>query len=99
MDPEIKHLLEENLRLSQENNLLLIKVRNYLKWAQVTKIFYWFLIIGISVGAFYSIKPYLGNFLNIYNGDLTGIKSFTNQGDGQDQQQILKELLKKFNQK
>ncbi len=78
MDPEIKHLLEENLRLSQENNLLLAKVQTYLKWAQITKALYWLLIIGISVGAFYYTKPYLGNLLNIYSGDLSVIKSLIN---------------------
>lgn len=99
MDPEIKHLLEENLKLSQENNLLLAKVQNYLKWAQITKAFYWLLIIGISVGAFYYIKPYLGNLLSIYNGDLSGIKSLTNINEDGNQQLILKDLLDKLNKK
>lgn len=100
MDPEVKHLLEENIKLSKDNNQLLVKVLNYQKWAQITKVFYWFLIIGISVGAFYFIKPYFGSLLSIYNGDLTGIKSLTNFTEGgQDEQQILKELLKQFNQK
>jgi hypothetical protein len=99
MDPETKRLLEENLRLSQENNLMLIKVRNYLKWAQITKAFYWLLIIGISVGAFYFIKPYFGSLLNIYSGDISGLKgitSITTEGDSLD---IMKSLLNQLNKK
>ena len=62
MDPELKQLLEENLRLSKENNVLLLKIRNIQRWAQITKILYWFVIIAAAVGALYFIKPYLGEY-------------------------------------
>jgi len=78
MDQEIKNLLEENLRLSKENNRLLLKVRSVQRWARITRIFYWFLIIGVSIGAFYFIKPYLGNLLNIYTGGVSGINNVSN---------------------
>jgi hypothetical protein len=77
MDQEEKHLLEENLRLSQENNVLLLKIRSVQRWEQITHIFYWFLIIGVSIGAFYFIKPYLGNLLNIYTGGVSGINNIS----------------------
>ena len=66
MDPDIKNLLEENLRLSKENNELLLKVRRVQRWSQISRIFYWIIIIGISFGAFYFIQPYIGNLLNVY---------------------------------
>jgi len=99
MDPEVKHLLEENLKLSKENNLILLKLANYQKWAQITKAFYWFLIIGISVGAFYFIKPYFGGLLNIYSGDISGLNGMTNFSKEENQQNILKELLDLLNKK
>lgn len=68
MDQEIKNLLEENLKLSKENNELLIKVRRVQKWSQYSRIFYWVLIIGITYGAFYFIQPYLENLLSLYTG-------------------------------
>jgi len=68
MDPELKNLLEENLKLSKENNELLIKVRRVQKWSQYSRIFYWVLIIGITYGAFYFIQPYLENLLSLYTG-------------------------------
>ena len=52
MDPETKQLLEENIKLSKENNELLLKLYRIQRWAQITRIIYWFLIIGFSVGAF-----------------------------------------------
>jgi hypothetical protein len=66
VDPDIKNLLEENLRLSKENNELLLKVRRVQRWSQISRIFYWIIIIGISFGAFYFIQPYIGNLLNVY---------------------------------
>jgi hypothetical protein len=80
MDPELKQLLEENLRLSKENNVLLLKIRNIQRWAQITKILYWFVIIAAGVGALYFIKPYLGGILNIYSGGVSDINSI--QGIG-----------------
>jgi hypothetical protein len=77
MDPEVKQLLEENLRISKENNLLLIKVRNVQRWAQITRILYWVVIIGISFGALYYIKPYLGNLINVYSGGASGVENIS----------------------
>ncbi len=96
MDPEVKHLLEENLKLSKENNELLIKIRSVQRWSQITRIFYWFLIIGITVGAFYFIKPYLGNLLNIYTGRVSGISNVDITKNLQDGQANMQDLLKSF---
>jgi hypothetical protein len=98
MDQDIKHLLEENLKLSKENNELLIKVRNVQKWSQITRALYWFVIIGIAFGAFYFIKPYLGNMLNLYTGGVSKVNNLSEITKTlKDQQQIdaLLELLKK----
>ena len=77
MDQELKKLLEENLKITKENNVLLIKIRSVQKWGQITRIFYWVLIIGVSIGAFYSIKPYLGNVLNLYSGGVSNINNIS----------------------
>lgn len=52
-------MLEEQLELSRENNAILKKIRRVQKNSQIFRIVYWFIIIGISVGAFYFIQPYL----------------------------------------
>ena len=68
MSPEDRKLLEENLKLSKENNVLLVKLHNIQRWANITRVFYWLIIIGISIGAFYFVKPFLGNIVNLYTG-------------------------------
>ena len=69
MEGDIKKLLEDNLNLNKENNRLLLKLYNIQRWAQVTRIIYWFIIIGITIGAFYFIKPFLSGILNVYGID------------------------------
>ena len=67
MDPEVKHLLEENLALSKENNELIKKVRNFQKWSRISRIFYWIIIIGVAYGAFYFLQPYIEKVMNLYS--------------------------------
>lgn len=95
MDQEIKSLLEENLRLSKENNELLVKVRNFQRWSQISKVLYWFVIIGVALGAFYFIKPYFDNVLNIYTGGVSDINMVKDLGGKVDMNSI-SELLKQY---
>lgn len=78
MEPEIRSLLEENLRLSKENNELLKKVREFQRWSRITKVLYWFIIIGIALGAFYFIQPYFDGILNIYSGGVSDVNIMKN---------------------
>ena len=99
MDQEVKSLLEENLRLSKENNKLLLKVRSVQRWAQITRVFYWFIIIAVSLGSFYFLKPYLGNILNVYTGGVSGMNSVEDiKTSLQDKKAEMQDLLKSLNQ-
>lgn len=66
MEQEERSLLEENLRISRENNRLLIKVRSSQRWASITRVLYWVVLIGISFGAFYFLQPYIEKVMKIY---------------------------------
>ncbi|MFA5933639.1 MAG: hypothetical protein WC795_00215 [Candidatus Paceibacterota bacterium] len=66
MDPELKSMIKENLELTQENNKILKKVRKAQVWAQISRVLYWLVIIGASVGAYYYIQPYLSKLIGIY---------------------------------
>jgi hypothetical protein len=97
MDQEVKNLLEENIRISKENNVLLLKIRSTQRWAQIIRIFYWVAIIGVSYGAFYFIQPYLGNLLNIYTGGVSGVNNISDisknlKNNDQQMQDLLKSL-------
>ena len=98
MDLEVKKLLEENLKISRENNELLLKVRRVQKWAQLTRVFYWIAIIGVSFGALYYLKPYLGNLINVYSGGVSNVENITDISKSLKDQQQIQDLLKSLNE-
>lgn len=53
-------MLEQTLRLSEQNNRLLRKMRSSMIWSRVFQVIYWGFIIAVAVGAFYAVQPYLG---------------------------------------
>lgn len=98
MDPELKNLLEENLKLSKENNKLLLKIYGIQRWIQITRILYWIIIIGVSFGAFYYIKPFVGNLFNVYTGGSAGFTNIGNITDSLSDKQQIQNLLKSLNE-
>jgi hypothetical protein len=71
MSPEERSLFERMMRLTEENNKILRGMKRSMMWASITRWFYWIVIIGLSVGSFYFIQPYI-NSLTEKLGDITG---------------------------
>lgn len=67
MDPEPKKLLEETFNLAQENNKMLRKVRSVQKWAIFWSGLKIIIIIGIALGSFYFLEPYINKMADLYN--------------------------------
>ena len=81
MNPNEKELLEKTYEMSKENNNILKGIRSSNRWSAFFRIFYWLIIIGISVGAFYFVQPYVDVALKAYKsiqGDLSKVKSVIN---------------------
>lgn len=68
MDIEIKKLLQENLELTKENNGLLHKLRNAQRWQQITRAVYLLIIIGVTLGAFVYLQPFINQVKGIFTG-------------------------------
>ena len=64
MTPEEKSLLERTNKLAEENNAILHSLRRSARWSTAFKVIYWFVILGLSVGAFYAIQPYINMLLS-----------------------------------
>lgn len=78
MNPSEKDLLEKTYELSKENNNILRGIRSSNRWSMFFRILYWIIIIGIAVGAFYYVQPYIDMVLKAYGsikGDLNNAKS------------------------
>ncbi len=69
MSPEEKQLLEKVSDQVNENNKILRSMRRSQRVGVVLRVFYWLLIIGLSLGAFYFIQPYIDMLKNITNGN------------------------------
>lgn len=68
MDSESKKLLEAIYSLAEENNKMLHTIKRSMLWARVMTVVYWIAIIGVSVGAFYFVQPYMDQLMEIYGG-------------------------------
>lgn len=77
MDPESKRLIEETLRLTEENNKMLHKVRNVQKWDTFWRSLKMILVVAVALGALYFIEPYVNKMIELYNS-ISGVTEKVN---------------------
>ena len=88
MDSESRQLLQNTLALAEENNKMLHKIRGVQKRGTLWQVLKLIVIIGIALGSFYYIEPYLNKIMDLYNS-VSGMQQQINNSPIQD-------LLKKF---
>ncbi|MEK7641684.1 MAG: hypothetical protein AAB365_01670 [Patescibacteria group bacterium] len=66
MTPEERSLLERTYKLTEENNEILRKMRRANRFSLALRIGYWVIILGLTVGAFYFIQPYVDALIDTY---------------------------------
>ena len=67
MDPESKKLLEDTFNLARENNNMLHKIRKVQKWASFWSGLRVIIIIGVALGSFYFLEPYINKVISVWN--------------------------------
>lgn len=75
MGPEEKHQFSEMYRMVKENNQMLYRIRRAARWGIIFRIFYWMVIIGLSVGTYYYIQPYLDALGGVFEELKGGLKN------------------------
>lgn len=83
MDSESKQLLENTLKLAEENNKLLHKIRGVQKRETLWGVLKIILLIGFVLGSFYYLEPYLTKIVNVYNS-VTGTPQRSDSSSVQD---------------
>ena len=68
MSPEDKSVLMEIVELSRENNKMLRSIRNASRWARAWRVFYWIVIIVVTLGSYYFVQPYIAALRSVYSG-------------------------------
>ncbi len=81
MEPEMRQKIDDLFELTKENNKILRKLRSSQKWASITRLLYWAVIIGISVGAYYYLQPYLQKIMNAYSQSMSTLDKVQNFGN------------------
>ncbi len=74
MDPEQQKAFQELLELTRENNKILTKMYRSMMWGRVVRVLYWILVIGIAIGSFYFIQPYMDQLKEVY-GNVSDAKT------------------------
>jgi hypothetical protein len=81
METGDRELMEKVLRLSQENNVMLRRMQSRARWGMIFRTFYWIIIIGLALGAFYFIQPYvetIGTGASQFKTSVETIRSLVN---------------------
>ncbi len=102
MDEEIKKLLEENLKLTQEIHAMTKKIKGHMTFQRIVSYFYLFIIIAPIVLGFIYLPPLLNSLFSQYK-DILGIQggstdimqSLLNGGTGNIDVNSIKGLINK----
>ena len=68
MDQEVKDTLRKVLELELKNNSMLVSIKRSILWTRVFSVLYWIIIIGVAIGAYYYVQPYIDGVLKAYGG-------------------------------
>ena len=91
MEPTIEHRIQAIEAKIDENHRLLVKIRNAQRNAVYVKALYWVIVILFGFGAWYFIKPYIGQL-----GEAYGVTKATTQNVDQKSVDNLLNELKNF---
>lgn len=64
---ENQKLLRENLELSKKNAKRIKQIHAYMRRTFVAKVIYWLVIIAVTAGAVYFVRPYVESAVSSYN--------------------------------
>ena len=82
MTPEERQLLIQTSRLVEENNKILRKMRRGALFGRILHTLYWLVVIGLSVGAYIYVQPYVDQLKEAYGGiqqDVNAAKSVSSK--------------------
>ena len=68
MTPEERQILIQTHRMVEENSKLLRKMHRAALFGRIFHIMYWVIIIGLSVGAYYFVQPYVDKAKESFEG-------------------------------
>lgn len=74
--------LEETREIVERNHEILQSIERTMFWRRVFSIVYWLIIIGVAVGLFYFLDPYIDRLWNAYSQIIEQLNSVPGVGEG-----------------
>jgi len=96
MDEYEKELMRKNLEVSQESLKILKKMNRARLVGRVFHALKWLVIIGISLGSYYYIEPYLRPIINTFSGAASGVERVGPTGEAINPNSLPPDLLDKL---
>lgn len=78
MNPQEKELLEKTLEYTRENNKMLRAMRRSIRFSSFLRVAYWLIIIGLGIGLYQYLQPFLEEFKDVFNQAVELKNSFGN---------------------
>jgi hypothetical protein len=78
MTPEERALLNESIKLGEENNKILRSMRRSARFASFFRLMYWLLIIGAAFSTYYFVQPFIAPLVKTYNDIQQGVNNVKN---------------------
>ena len=75
---ENRDMLRKILELEQKNNKMLQGIKSSILWSRIFQVAYWIVILGLGIGAFYYLQPYIDQVLSAYGGFKGGVENVKN---------------------
>lgn len=67
MDLETSQLLRRLTEITEENNMILRKMQSHARWTMFFGTMKWLLFVGVAVGSYFVVQPYLNQTMMLYN--------------------------------
>ena len=63
---EIREDLKRIMEVLKANNAVLRSIQSRARWSMIFSVLRWLVIIGVAIGAYYYLQPYLQQLADVY---------------------------------
>jgi len=78
----LRNDVEETREIAERNHEMLKSIESTMFWRRVFTIIYWVLILGVAIGLFYFLDPYIDRLFDAYSQLVDQFNSIPDIGGG-----------------
>lgn len=77
---DLQKKIKETREIVERNHEMIEDIKRTIFWRRVMRIIYWFVIIGVAIGAFYFLQPYVDRVVDAFNQIKDGLNAVPQPG-------------------